>query len=59
MRHCRLRIMRMTSKHLIVAEAVGKVLNPRVGFYQPLERAIIRLQLVVEIFDLPMLHALF
>jgi hypothetical protein len=31
MRHCLLRIMCMTSKPLIVAEAVGKVLNPRVG----------------------------
>jgi hypothetical protein len=31
MRHCRLRIMRMTSKPLIAAEAVGMVLNPRVG----------------------------
>jgi hypothetical protein len=32
MRHRRLRIVRMTSKPLIVADAVGSVLNPRVGF---------------------------
>jgi len=30
--HYRLRIIRMTSKPLIVAEAVGRVLNPRAGF---------------------------
>ena len=30
-RHCRLRIMRITSMPLIVADAVGSVLNPRVG----------------------------
>ena len=57
MRHYRLRIMRMTSKPLIVAEAVGRVLTPRFGF--PLERAVIRLQPIVEIFYLPVLHALF
>jgi hypothetical protein len=31
MKHCRLLIMRMTSKPLIVADAVGIVLNPCVG----------------------------
>jgi hypothetical protein len=31
MRHCHLRIMRTASKPLIVAAAVGKDLNPRVG----------------------------
>jgi hypothetical protein len=30
MRHCRLRIMRMTLKPLIIAEPVGGVSNPRV-----------------------------
>jgi hypothetical protein len=29
MRHCRLRIMRMTSKTLIVADAVGSILKPQ------------------------------
>jgi hypothetical protein len=38
-----------------VVQVVGSALNPRAGF----QRGVIRLPPVVEIFDLPVLHALF